>query len=75
MWFGNPGPPVSGPGSKKPEPFNDVPVIITGTDDRPVRIVLGAADAGVAGGGAFSWMTRTPQTFWADVYSWNVQKV
>src|SRR6185503_11347046 len=75
MWFGNPGPPVSGPGSKNPEPPVDVPVIVTGTDDWPGRTVLGLADAGVAGGGAFSWITRTPQTLFALAYSWNVQNV
>ena len=70
-----PGPPLSGPGSKNPEPFVEVPVIVTVTDAWPGRIVLGAAEAGVAGGGAFSWITRTPQSSSALAYSWKVQKV
>jgi hypothetical protein len=75
MWLGKPGPPVSGPGSKNPEPAVDVPVIWTLTDDWPGAIVDGMAEAGVAGGGARSWITRTPHESVASAYSWNVQNV
>src|SRR3954451_24260937 len=75
MWsksgYGGPGSVVS----KEPEPSVGAPVMITATDVSPVWIVLGDADAGVAGGGAFSWMTRTPHELWPFAYSWKVQKV
>jgi hypothetical protein len=47
------------PGSKKPEPDNDVPVIVTAVEDWPVE-TLELAEAGVAGGGAMSCANSTP---------------
>src|SRR5581483_900126 len=47
------------PGSKKPEPFVDVPVMMTCTEDWPVATLL-SAEAGVAGGGATMRATSTP---------------
>ena len=49
-----------GPGSKKPEPADDVPVIVTLVDATPAGIDDGLAEAGVAGGGASSLATLTP---------------
>src|SRR6266446_2798956 len=56
IWFGKPA-----PGSKKPEPFVDVPLTTTLTLATPWVIDEGLQLTGVAGGGAFSWMTCTPQ--------------
>jgi len=58
----NPGPPVSGPGSKKPEPASIavVPVITTLDDATFCGTELGAAEEAVAGGGAISLTARTP---------------
>jgi hypothetical protein len=47
------------PGSKKPEPEFEVPVIVTMTEDWPVG-TLEPAEAGVAGGGAISLATSKP---------------
>jgi len=52
--FGNPA-----PGSKNPEPEEDVPVIVTFVDDCPAA-TLELADVGWAGGGARSFTTSTP---------------
>jgi hypothetical protein len=51
----------------------------------PIRVTLwavapwakegGVQEAGVAGGGASSLVTRTPQELAALQYSWNVQRV
>src|SRR5947208_3997680 len=66
-WFGN-----AAPGSKKPEPADDVPLMM--------RTTLGAfgtdgtdTDAGVAGGGATNFVARTDHTLVALEYSWKVQ--
>ena len=68
-----PGPPVSGPGSKKPEPADEVPVMVTFCGD--VVTWAGTAQLGVAGGGATSLIARTPYELVALVYSWNVHIV
>ena len=47
------------PGSKNPEPDDDVPVIVTLMDDNPVATVE-LADDGVAGAGAISLATSKP---------------
>src|SRR5262245_29281194 len=76
MWFAKPGPPGSAPGSKKPEPDDEVPVMTTLTDGRAPQTAAGAADAGAAGGGARSWTTRTAQLFVGEsAYSCTVQTV
>src|SRR5262245_11782169 len=74
-WLAYPGLPVSGPGSKNSEPEAEVPVIVTFTADWPGVRLSGAAAAGVTGGGAASWMARTPQELAALQYSWNVHIV
>ena len=51
------------PGSKKPDPELDVPVIVTATEDRPIA-TLESAEVGVAGGGAINFATSTPYVFW-----------
>jgi hypothetical protein len=51
--FGNPV-----PGSKNPEPEEDVPVTVTLTEAWPAATV--PADVGCAGGGARSFTTSTP---------------
>ncbi len=66
---------MSGPGSKKPEPLDEVPVTFTVTDGCPGRSVSGEAEAGIAGGGGCSLITRRPQEFVELAYSWKVQKV
>ena len=66
---------MSGPGSKNPESLLDVPVITTEVDVWPCETVAGLAADGVAGGGALSWIARTPQELFAFAYSWKVQKV
>ena len=48
------------PGSKNPEPALEVPETVTIVEARPVLANDGVADAGVAGGGASSFATRTP---------------
>ena len=63
------------PGSKKPEPAPDVPVIVTFTDDWPAATVDGFADEGVAGGGANKRTTCTPYEFVAFANSWMVHIV
>ncbi len=77
MWLAKPGPPVSGPGSKKPEPDVEVPVTVTETAAWPAAIVGGLAAEGEAGGGARSCVARTPHPPKSSMaeYSWNVQKV
>ena len=51
----------------------------TPTEQFPCATVVagatGVAVDGVAGGGACSWITRTPHELGALAYSWNVQKV
>jgi hypothetical protein len=47
------------PGSKKPEPEIDEPVIVTVKEDRPAGTVA-LAEIGVAGGGAISLATAKP---------------
>lgn len=47
------------PGSKKPDPPIDVPVIFTVTDDNPGSTLL-STEEGVAGGGAVSLATSRP---------------
>jgi len=47
------------PGSKNPEPDDDVPVIVTLIDDKPVA-TLEFAEVGIAGGGAISLATSKP---------------
>ncbi len=47
-----------GPGSKKPEPLTDVPLIVTLIELWPAEITEGDAEAGVAGGGASNLKTR-----------------
>ena len=54
MRFANPV-----PGSKKPDPDTEVPVMVTVTEDWPAG-TLELADAGVAGGGATSLATSKP---------------
>ena len=63
------------PGSQNPEPADDVPVIVTSTDDCPDATFVGLAEAGAAGGGAAILPTFTPQLSVLSVYSWIVQKV
>src|SRR5207247_6983302 len=63
------------PGSKNAEPELEVPVIVTSVDAAPRATDEGLADAGVTGGGAISFITRTPHEFTASVYSWNVHSV
>jgi len=75
MWFGYPGPPVSGPGSKNPEPADDVPVMITLTELCPVETLEGDAAEGAAGGGAISFMTRVAQELVELAYSCTVHRV
>jgi len=48
------------PGSKKPLPPLELPVIVTFTEDWPAVTVDGLAELGLAGGGASSFDTRTP---------------
>ena len=55
IWFGNPE-----PGSKKPEPEFDAPVMLT-FNVAPAPADDGEALEGVAGGGAFSCVMITPQ--------------
>ena len=69
MWFEKPGPPVSGPGSKKPDPETDVPVRVTWVDGLPEQMLDVATLTGVAGGGAFNSVTRIPQEFVSSQYS------
>ncbi len=64
-----------GPGSKNPEPSVEVPVTSTPAEQLPAVTLVGLAPDGVAGGGACSWITLTPQTLVALAYSWKVQKV
>src|SRR5436309_3569363 len=52
--FGNPV-----PGSKKPEPETEIPVIVTEVEDWPSG-GFELATAGTAGGGAMSFVTRMP---------------
>jgi len=52
----------------------DVPVIVT-FKVVPAGVDEGEALVGVAGGGAFNSITRTPHEFVAFVYSWNVHIV
>src|SRR5438445_2622805 len=60
------------PGSKKPDPALEVPIIVTLTDDRPAATEEGLMLASAAGGGAISLTARTPHAFVAVAYSWNV---
>src|SRR5262245_12964790 len=76
MWFAYPGPPGSGPGSKNPEPDEEVPVMTTSTEGRAAQTAAGDAEAGAAGGGARSWTTRIAQLFMGEsAYSTTVQTV
>src|SRR5262245_13572782 len=75
MWLGYPGPPLSAPGSKNPDPADEVPVICTLAEGWPPEMWSGEAAVGVAGGGAFSLITRTPHELVALAYSCKVQKV
>src|SRR5437763_16502020 len=61
MWRGKPA-----PGSKKPEPLDDVPSITTDTFVAPGAAVAGAQFAGVAGGGARTCSTCTAQSLPAN---------
>ena len=61
--------------SKKPDPLAEIPLTVTCWGEGSIGTVSGEALAGAAGGGAFSWMTRTPQEFVEFAYSWKVQKV
>ncbi len=63
------------PGSKKPEPAELVPVIVTFTDACPELIVDGDAEAIDAGGGAISLAIRTAYEFDAWQYCWIVHIV
>ena len=76
MRFKNPGPPVSAPGSKKPDPAGEVPspVMVTAVEAEPVGTDPDA-DAGLAGGGAISLTARTPYVFVPLQYSWIVHIV
>ena len=47
------------PGSKKPDPDVELPVMVTFTDDWPAA-TLELAEEGVAGGGATSLATTNP---------------
>ena len=47
------------PGSKNPEPDDDVPVMVTVVEDNPAE-TLELAEVGPAGGGAISLTTSTP---------------
>jgi hypothetical protein len=47
-----------GPGSKNPEPLDDVPVIVVVVELEPTGTLV--ADVGCAGGGARSFTTSTP---------------
>jgi len=62
--FGNPA-----PGSKKPEPEDEVPVMLTLTDDCPAATVE-LADVGWAGNGARSFTTSTPYVLGPSQNSW-----
>jgi hypothetical protein len=62
------------PGSKNPEPDDDVPVIVTLTDDNPVA-TLELADDGVAGAGASSLATSKPYVLLPSQNSWIVHIV
>src|SRR5262245_391295 len=70
MWFGKV---VSG--SKKPAPALDGPVMTTLKFASPWLTVSGAQPDGIAGGGAMSLVTRTPQELVVLQYSWNVHIV
>src|ERR1017187_1520777 len=67
IWFGKPA-----PGSKKPEPFDDVPVTTMLTLATPWVIDEGLQLTGVAGGGARSLTTRTPYELAESQNSWMV---
>jgi len=66
---------VPAPGSQNPDPEEDVPVSVTGTDAEPAFTEVGDVDEGVAGGGAMTFPISTPQLFVASTYSWIVQNV
>jgi len=74
-WFRNPGPPVSGPGSKNPDPETDVPVIVTDVEASPCATEAGRAVAGVEGGGAMSCTALAPYVFVPLQNSWIVHMV
>jgi hypothetical protein len=74
-WFRNPGPPVSVPGSKNPDPATDVPVIVTDVAASPCATDVGSAEAGVAGGGAMSCTALAPYVFVPLQNSWIVHIV
>src|SRR6266511_746239 len=52
MCLEKPGPPMSGPGSKNPDPLLEVPVIVTLTEGLPCGTFAGEAELGFAGCGA-----------------------
>jgi hypothetical protein len=62
--FGNPA-----PGSKNPEPEDDVPVMVTLVEAWPTG-TLELADVGCAGGGATSLITSTPYVSGPSQNSW-----
>ncbi len=66
---------MSGPGSKNPEPDDDVPVTMTLTELCPAATLEGDAEEGAAGGGAINLMTRVPHELVALAYSCTVHMV
>src|SRR4051812_2338074 len=56
------------PGSKKPLPLDDTPVIVTAVEAEPRATRDGAEPVTAAGAGARSRTIRVPQTFVAEVY-------
>ena len=68
-------PPRLDPGSKNPEPAAWVPVRVTFTEPCPAVMLAGLADAGMAGGGAISFTTRTAQELVALLNSCTVHIV
>src|SRR3954451_1496101 len=63
------------PGSKKPLPFEETPVIVTAVEADPRATRDGVADVTLAGAGARNRTTRVPQTFVDELYSWMVHSV
>src|SRR4051812_16523768 len=63
------------PGSKKPLPLDETPVIVTTVEADPRARRDGVAVVTVAGAGARSRTMRVPQMLVDEVYSWIVHSV